>query len=135
MRHALSISASGAPPTTITELTTAWREQAKELERYQAHAQAATLQLCAAQLDETARRIDDGVFSLADASRRSGYSVDHLSKLVATNRIPNAGRKGKPLIRAGDLPKKASRRMRDAMPTYDPAADARSLRSRATSAA
>jgi hypothetical protein len=135
MRYALSISASGAPPTTITELTTAWREQAKELERYQAHAQAATLQLCAAQLDETARRIDDGVLSLADASRRSGYSADHLSKLVATNRIPNAGRKGKPLIRVRDLPKKASPLVRDAAPAYDPIADAQSLRSRGRSAA
>ncbi|HEX8726058.1 MAG TPA: hypothetical protein VF737_11785, partial [Gemmatimonadaceae bacterium] len=38
-----------------------------------------------------------------------GYSKDHLRKCVADGTIPNAGSKGRPRIRRGDLPKKATR--------------------------
>lgn len=49
----------------------------------------------------------DGILSLNEAARESGYSAEHLQRLVANGDIPNAGQKGKPRVRRGDLPKKA----------------------------
>lgn len=61
----------------------------------------------AAELAEAAWREFQGQeLSLQQASEESGYSVDHLQRLVAEQRIPNAGRKGKPRVRRGDLPTK-----------------------------
>ena len=55
---------------------------------------------------------DDEVLSLRASAGESGYSVDRLQKLVADGSIPNAGRKGKPGIRRGDLPRKPARALR-----------------------
>jgi hypothetical protein len=69
--------------------------------------------------------------SLADASRESGYSVAHLSRMVRTGVVPNAGRKGKPLVRVGDLPKRPGAGLTVSGPKrYDPDTDARNLLSR-----
>ncbi|MDE2782551.1 MAG: hypothetical protein OXK77_06320, partial [Gemmatimonadota bacterium] len=42
-----------------------------------------------------------------EAARESGYSADHLGRLVRDGRIPNAGRPGAPRIARTDLPRKA----------------------------
>jgi hypothetical protein len=44
--------------------------------------------------------------SVRHAAAVSGYSEAHLRRLIARNVIPNLGRKGKPLLRASDVPKK-----------------------------
>ena len=44
--------------------------------------------------------------SLAEASRLSGYSTSHLSRLIRIGRLPNAGRPHSPRIRKADLPRK-----------------------------
>lgn len=49
----------------------------------------------------------DETFNLTEAAELSGYSADHLGKLVREGTIPNAGRPGAPRIRRGDLPKRA----------------------------
>ena len=43
-----------------------------------------------------------------EAARRSGYSADHLGRLVRDGKIPNAGRPGAPSIARRGLPRKAS---------------------------
>jgi hypothetical protein len=69
--------------------------------------------------------------NLADASRESGYSVAHLSRMVRTGTVPNAGRKGKPLVRVGDLPRRPGAGLTLSGPQrYDPDTDARNLLSR-----
>ncbi len=45
--------------------------------------------------------------NLTQAAEESGYSDDHLGRLVKDGTIPNAGRPGAPLIRRGLLPRKA----------------------------
>ena len=45
---------------------------------------------------------------ITEAVAASGYSADHLRSLVATGAIQNAGRRGSPRIRQGDLPRKPS---------------------------
>ncbi len=59
------------------------------------------------QLDEVLREADDEILSLAEAADASGYSVDHLARLVRTGRIENAGRSHAPRIRRRDLPHRA----------------------------
>jgi hypothetical protein len=69
--------------------------------------------------------------SLTEAAERTGYSANHIGRLVRQGRLPNAGRKNAPRVRLGDLtlevkPKLAGRSVR----MYDPLSDARSLRVR-----
>jgi hypothetical protein len=69
--------------------------------------------------------------TLAEASRRYGYSADHIGRLVREGKVPNIGRKNAPRVRPRDLmtlrkPQLDTR----ASKRYDPVADARSLRSR-----
>jgi hypothetical protein len=64
--------------------------------------------------------------SLKDAAALSGYSVEHLGRLVREGRIRNHGRKGAPRVRADELP---SRRLAlSRARSYDVDTDARKLR-------
>lgn len=46
------------------------------------------------------------ILTLEQAARYSGYSPDHLARSVRAGSIANAGRKGQPRVRRGDLPRK-----------------------------
>lgn len=50
---------------------------------------------------------DAGTLTLRQAAKESGYSADHLGRLVRAGQIPNAGRPNAPRIRRRDLPQKA----------------------------
>ncbi len=67
------------------------------------------------------------VLSLPEAAARSGYTVEHLGRMVREGRIPNAGRKGSPRIRSADLPRKPPALVPIGPRAYDPGADARTL--------
>jgi hypothetical protein len=105
------------------DLPSRWRLQADQLERF-APAAATAFRDAAAELEAALRAEADELLSLSEAAELSGYSVDHLRHLVADGAIPQAGRRGKPKVRRGDLPKRAGK---CASSTYDPAADAMSL--------
>lgn len=111
--------------TTLDEI----RGKASELrESFGDEPRARALEWAAAQVEATLRRLADEALTLAEASQRSGYSPDHLGRLLRERRLPNAGRTGAPRIRAGDLPTRVVRRV--AAPVsggYDPVADARAL--------
>ena len=64
------------------------------------------LETCAAELEATLRERDETTLSLTDAARESGYSADHLGRLVRDGKIPNAGRPGAPRIALRHLPRK-----------------------------
>jgi hypothetical protein len=51
----------------------------------------------------------DQPLTLTEASRESGYSLDHLGLLIRQGTIPNAGRPHAPRICRRDLPRKPSR--------------------------
>jgi len=83
-------------------------------------------------MEQALREQREQRLTLAAAAERSGYSADHLGRLVRTGRLPNAGHRGAPRVRAGDLPMRPAR-FGVAAPrsgSYDPIADARSLVSR-----
>ena len=71
----------------------------------------------------------DALLTLREASARSGYSVDHIGRLLREGALHNAGRKGSPRIRAGELPRKPPRGV-GSRGAYDPVADAESLAQR-----
>ncbi len=93
---------------TIEGLPANWRRQAKSLRRYGGETPATAIERCADDLEATLVERDEATFSLVEASRESGYSADHLGRLVREGKIPNAGRPGAPRIALQDLPRKAS---------------------------
>ncbi len=92
---------------TVEALPADWRKQAKTLRRYGGETPATAIERCADDLEATLVERDETTFSLVEASRESGYSADHLGRLVRDGKIPNAGRPGAPRIALKDLPRKA----------------------------
>jgi hypothetical protein len=82
-------------------------------------------------LESLVRSRDLDALTLSAAAAVSGYSADHLSRLIRKGALLNVGRKGAPRIRRKDLPIRpqasvAAKGARD----YDPNTDARFLRAR-----
>ena len=109
---------------TPSELAIQWRADADVLERRNAPDLARVYRSVADELDAALRAVDDDTLSLAEAAEVSGYSLDRLRHKVTAGEIPNAGRKGKPLIRRGDLP---SKKRRTASGRFNPEDAARAL--------
>lgn len=91
------------------KLLAQWEQRCEDWARFDATVKGA---IVAAQVVEDLRRlatIDAEVsLSLAQAARQSGYSADHLGRLVRQGKIPNAGRPNAPRIRLSDVPRKAA---------------------------
>lgn len=81
---------------------------------------------------EAVRRAEaDQTLSLEEAAGTSGYSKDHLSRLIRNGEVPNAGKPNRPRVRRGDLPKKGRRSIAARSgAAYNPSTDARSLMGR-----
>ena len=94
-------------PASVKGLPADWRRQAKALRRYGGETPAVALERCADDLDATLRERDETTLSLVEAARESGYSRDHLGRLVRDGKIPNAGRPNAPRIARRHLPRKA----------------------------
>ena len=92
---------------SVEGLPANWRRQAKLLRRYGGETPATAIERCADDLEATLVERDETTFSLVEAARESGYSADHLGRLVRDGKIPNAGRPGAPRIALKDLPRKA----------------------------
>ena len=90
------------------DLPAEWRTQAERLREYGADAQAKAVDRCANRLEEALGQEGDALLTLPEAAEESGYSSDHLGRLVREDKIPNAGRPGAPLIARRDLPIKAT---------------------------
>ncbi|MBM4185150.1 MAG: hypothetical protein FJ207_13190 [Gemmatimonadetes bacterium] len=83
-----------------------WREKAELFRRHGHEATARTYEACSAELEAALRDGDEQLLDLQEAARESGYSSDHLGRLVRDGKIPNAGRRHAPKIRRGDLPRR-----------------------------
>jgi hypothetical protein len=59
-----------------------------------------------ADLEQLFRSQDADALTLAEAADVSGFSLDHIGRLVRQGKIPNIGEKHRPRIRRGDLPRK-----------------------------
>jgi hypothetical protein len=97
-----------------THLLAHWRAHAAEIEAY-AQPAAAAFRRAADQLEGALQSTYTELLTLEQAAVESGYSADHLGRLIRQRRIPNAGRKNAPRIVRSDLPRKASS-CRDSLP-------------------
>ena len=97
----------GTQVVTRLELLTTWRARADELRPY-APAAAEAFGRCADDLELAMREEGNETLNLKEAALASGYSADHLARLVKSGKIPNAGTENRPRIRRANLPKKAT---------------------------
>jgi hypothetical protein len=88
-------------------LVARWRSRAEELRPF-APAAAAAFEMAAAELEGYDLERAAEVLTLERAAEVSGYSADHLARLIRRGQIPNAGRPRAPRIRRSDLPRKAA---------------------------
>ena len=89
------------------DLADQWEADAEKLREYGQESAAKIAELHAYRLREALRAVCDEPLTLAEAAAESGYSKRRLRELVSEGSVPNAGRKGAPRIRRGDLPQKA----------------------------
>jgi len=107
------------PP--LGSLAASWRARAEELRQWGAEGPARALERAAAELEASLRAGADEALTLEQAAKESNYSAEHLRHLVAAGKVPNAGRRGSPRVKRGDLPKRPGKAAASA---YNPDADA-----------
>jgi hypothetical protein len=106
----------------LADLVATWTARAESLAPYAAAA-AEAFRRAAAELEAELRdRANEGL-TLEQASAESGYAVDSLRHMVRDGKLANAGRRGAPLVRRGDLPRRPSL----STSTYNPDDDALSI--------
>ena len=99
--------------TSLRDLVSQWRTEVDLLRKRGSKAVAAAVESCAGELEQTLVEADLEALTLDQAAEESGYSKSHLSRLIAADRLPNAGRRNAPRIKRGDLPRKPEDPMDD----------------------
>ena len=94
--------------TTPSELTTRWRTRGDELDPY-APAAAAAFHTAASELEEALQAAEDALLPPAEAVSESGSSARTLRDHVAKGTLKNFGKRGSPLYRRGDLPRRRAK--------------------------
>ena len=88
------------------DLASRWRSKAELFREHEERSLALAYEKCARELEDALDERGSAALTLAQAAEQSGYSADHLGRLVREGKIPNAGRPGAPKIRVSDLPNK-----------------------------
>lgn len=113
---------------TMIELIACWTQQRATHERVGAWVEGARLiDGFLADLARMQEATDGRQLTLREAAELSGYSVDHLARLVRSGAIPNSGKRHSPRMRQADLPRRPKRFDQSAKRSYDVLTDARSL--------
>jgi len=90
---------------TRTELISLWEARRELFQRLRARVEGARI---IEEFIADITSVDDDerntLVGLQQAAVHSGYSVEHLGRLVRQGRLTNHGRKGSPRLRIGDLP-------------------------------
>ena len=86
--------------------------RASELRRYHADGVAAAFEKAADELERELREVAHELLNLVQAAEYSGYSADHLGRMVQKNQLRNYGRKNAPLVRRDEIPSKPGSRPR-----------------------
>jgi hypothetical protein len=112
----------------ITEIIARWSAREAEWSRLGASVNGSALAAeVIADLEKIAASDGGDELTLTAASTLSGYSTDHLSRLIREGSIPNAGKKGSPRIRRADLPIRPKGIAKVNGIAYNALTDARSL--------
>jgi hypothetical protein len=92
---------------TIETLAKDWRSRAGKLRDWAAAEEVAhAWEAAARELEAVLAAEEQELLNLQQASQHSGYSPDHLGRLIREGKILNSGRVNAPRIRVGDLPRK-----------------------------
>jgi predicted urease superfamily metal-dependent hydrolase len=84
-----------------------WRNQDAPMLRLRGAVEAAaTTEALANELERLAEQHTKEVLTFDQAADESGYSADHIARLVAEGRLQNVGERGAPRVLRGQLPKK-----------------------------
>ena len=89
-------------------LSAEWRRHAETLRAFGAAAQAEAVDRCADELERALASEEGELLTLQQAACLSGYSTDHLGRLIRQGTLRNLGRPRAPRVRRGDLPRKAA---------------------------
>jgi len=116
--------AARPPLLALESLASHWRARAEELRSLAAEGQARAFERAAQDLADALAREREATLTLEQAAQESGYSADHLRHLVAEGTVPNAGRRGAPRVRRGDLPTRPGKTRNS---PYNPDTDALQL--------
>lgn len=96
------------PSPEIRSLIDKWRFEAEHMRvRYGDERAAHLLEAVAVELEAASRMETGRIVGLSEAVAISGYSRDHLRRLIRAGSIPNRGKRGAPLVSVFDLPVKA----------------------------
>lgn len=83
------------------------KEKAAELRNdFGDEGRARTLEWAATQLANILADAENEPLHLKEAALQSGYSTDHLARLIRQGKLPNAGRPNAPKLRRIDVPQK-----------------------------
>jgi len=93
--------------TVIATLTANWRERAALFRAHDATESAATYEYAATELETAMRELSDRLVTLTEASREGGYSTRQLARLIAQRKLVNRGQAHRPLLRLGEVPRRA----------------------------
>jgi hypothetical protein len=112
------------------ELVDRLRTRAEEFRRLNAHVDGAKLiEEILSELEPVVNGAGTDTHTIAQAAKRSGYSEDHIRRLITTGKLRNVGKPGAPRVLASELPRKPGVRVADADgEKYSPTSDARFLR-------
>ena len=91
-------------PDSLAHLASQWRDEAQVLRQRGQESLALMGESFADELEGALREYDRATLTLREAAAESGYSADHLGKLIRDGKLPNAGRRNAPRLRRQDLP-------------------------------
>ena len=101
---------------TRAEFVCRWAQRAEELGRLSASVDGRRLiSEFLAELERLFREEESEMLTLEQAAEYSGYSADHIARSIRHGSIENAGERGRPRVRRGDLPRKSGA-LRNEMP-------------------
>ncbi len=92
-------------------LAARWRADAETLRRYGDERVAGVCDRLAKELEDWLRNADNELLTPVQAAADSDIlytSADHIADLLRTGKLRNHGRKHRPLVRRGDLPRSPS---------------------------
>ena len=105
-----------------------WTERANEWKKLDVSVKGAPLaEEIIADLEAIAAGTNSEELTVTQAAEATGYTADHIGRLVREGKLTNYGRKGAPRVRRSELPKRINAvAVRNRKP-YNVRSDARSL--------
>jgi AraC-like DNA-binding protein len=88
----------------VSSVTETWSQRACEFDRHGQEAAAKVMRVLAAELTERCAQYLEELLTLQTAASESGFSREHLARLIRQGTLKNRGKKGAPRVSRGELP-------------------------------